>query len=60
MLIGRHRWLRRLLVAQPVIAWPGAWLLWSGSGPLPLAGAVVLLWTSTVLCVLGIVAPLRG
>jgi hypothetical protein len=60
MLIGRHPWLRRVLVAQPLIAWPGAWVLWAAAGAAQVAGAVVVLWGSALLCVVGIVAPLRG
>jgi hypothetical protein len=57
MLIGRHRWLRRVLVAQPLIAWPCSWLLWAAGGAAHLAGAVIVLWSSTILCVTGIIAP---
>lgn len=60
MLIGRYRWLRRILVAQPLIAWPCSWLLWATAGAIHLAGAVIVLWSSTILCVLGILAPQHG
>lgn len=59
MLIGR-RWLRRVLVAQPAIAWPCSWLLWATGGTAHLAGAVIVLWSSAILCVTGILAPLHN
>ncbi|GAB3282423.1 hypothetical protein [Parasphingorhabdus pacifica] len=59
MVIDQKRWVRGLLLAQPVIAWPGAWWVWSPGGGIGLALAVLVLWVSTLLCVFAIVAPLR-
>lgn len=59
MVIDRKRWVRGVLLAQPVIAWPGSWWVWSSGSSFGLAVAVVLLWTSTLLCVFAILAPLR-
>ncbi|GAA4862437.1 hypothetical protein [Saccharopolyspora cebuensis] len=60
MVIERNRWLRRLLVVQPVVSWSVACLLWAAGGGVGLAVAVVLLWAGTLLCIAGIVVPLRN
>ncbi|MDA3648550.1 hypothetical protein LZ318_17355 [Saccharopolyspora indica] len=60
MVIERNRWMRRLLVAQPIVVWPVSFVLWSGGGGLGLALAVVLLWASAAISVAGIVVPMRG
>ncbi|MDA3624756.1 hypothetical protein [Saccharopolyspora oryzae] len=60
MEVERNRWMRRLLVAQPVVVWPVSFVLWSGGGGLGLALAVFLLWMSAAICVAGIVVPMRG
>ncbi|MER7014966.1 hypothetical protein ABT324_26350 [Saccharopolyspora sp. NPDC000359] len=60
MVIERNRWVRRLLVGQPLVGWPVSFVLWSGGGGFGLALAVVLLWVSTAVCVAGIVVPMRG
>lgn len=58
--IERSTWLRRLLVAQPAIAWPCVFVLWLGGTVVGLALAAVLLWTSALACVFGIIAPARA
>ncbi|MEV0697383.1 hypothetical protein AB0I53_05615 [Saccharopolyspora sp. NPDC050389] len=60
MVIERNRWVRRLLVVQPVLVWPVSFVLWSGGGGLGLAAAVALLWVSAAICVAGIVVPMRS
>ncbi|MGP4019508.1 hypothetical protein [Saccharopolyspora sp. 5N708] len=60
MVIERNRWLRRLLVAQPVVVWPVSFLLWSEGGGLRLAVAVILLWASTSTCIAAIVVPMHN
>ncbi|MER7078850.1 hypothetical protein SAMN02982929_06808 [Saccharopolyspora kobensis] len=60
MVIERNRWVRRLLVVQPIVVWPVSFVLWSGGGGLGLALAVVLLWVSAAISVAGIVVPMRG
>lgn len=59
MVIERRRWVRGLLISQPAISWPCSWWAWSGGDAVGLTLAVVLLWTSALLCVYAIVAPLR-
>ncbi|MCI2424001.1 hypothetical protein MOQ72_42040 [Saccharopolyspora sp. K220] len=60
MVIERNRWVRRLLVAQPVVVWPVSFVLWSGGGGLGLAVAVILLWASAFICIAAIVVPMRN
>ncbi|PKW13890.1 hypothetical protein [Saccharopolyspora spinosa] len=60
MEIERNRWVRRLLVVQPVLAWPMSFVLWSGGDGLGLAAAVILLWASAAICIAGIVVPMRN
>lgn len=57
--VERNRWVRRLLVVQPVLVWPVSFVLWSGGDGLGLALAVVLLWVSAAVSVAGIVVPMR-
>ncbi|GAA4611884.1 hypothetical protein [Saccharopolyspora hordei] len=57
--VERNRWVRRLLVVQPVLVWPVSFVLWSGGDGLGLALAVVLLWGSAAVSVAGIVVPMR-
>ncbi|RRO17277.1 hypothetical protein EIL87_10770 [Saccharopolyspora rhizosphaerae] len=59
MVIERNRWLRRLLVAQPVVLWPVSVVLWSLGGELDLALAVLLLWLSAAASVAAIVVPMK-
>lgn len=59
MVIDRKRWVRGLLLSQPVVAWPFSWWVWSAGGPVGLTSALVLLWASALLCVFAILAPLR-
>ena len=57
--VERNRWVRRLLVVQPVLVWPVSFVLWSGGDGLGLALAVVLLAVSAAVSVAGIVVPMR-
>lgn len=58
MVIERNRWVRRLLVAQPVVIWPLSFVLWSTNDDLNLAAAVLLLWLSAATTIAAIVRPM--
>lgn len=60
MMIERNRWVRRLLVAQPLVMWPVSVVLWSLGHELDLALAVVLLWLSASASVAAIVLPMKN
>ncbi|MEV4645279.1 hypothetical protein [Saccharopolyspora sp. NPDC049426] len=60
MLIERNRWVRRLLVVQPLVLWPVSVVLWSLGDELDLALAVVLLWLSASASVAAIVLPMKN
>ncbi|SFS56987.1 hypothetical protein [Saccharopolyspora flava] len=60
MVIERNRWVRRLLVAQPLVLWPVSVVLWSLGDELDLALAVVLLWLSAAASVAAIVVPMKS
>ena len=60
MLIERYRWVRRLLVAQPLVMWPVSVVLWSLDDELDLALAVVLLWLSASASVAAILLPMKN
>lgn len=60
MLIERNRWVRRLLVVQPLVMWPMSMVLWSLGGELDLALAVLLLWLSASASIAAIVLPMKN
>lgn len=60
MLIERNRWVRRLLVVQPLVMWPVSMVLWSLGDQLDLALAVVLLWLSASASIAAIVLPMKN
>ncbi|MDI2030728.1 hypothetical protein QFW96_18990 [Saccharopolyspora sp. TS4A08] len=60
MVIERNRWVRRLLVVQPLVLWPVSVVLWSLGDELDLALAVVLLWLSAAASVAAIVLPMKN
>lgn len=60
MLIERNRWVRRLLVVQPLVMWPVSMVLWSLGDELDLALAVVLLWLSASASIAAIVVPMKN
>lgn len=58
MTIERNRWVRRLLVVQPVVIWPLSFVLWSTNNDNNLVLAVLFLWLSASTSITAILRPM--